>query len=91
MTNEELDKVRARKAYESAPANSSLIQIAEEAARLAREGWVPQDPVLVEARKIVAEVWQKRNHSSFAESTLRGNEDDTASIEAVCIALRRGK
>jgi hypothetical protein len=59
MTDEELDGARAREAYRRATASESDLKNAGQvgialhwAARLAREGWKPEDPLLFEVRQL---------------------------------------
>lgn len=69
MTNEELDKARAEEAIKAWDTKAlSLEQVVAIAARLAREGWVPVDPDLVEAR----ELGRRHRKQSSRHRTLTG-------------------
>jgi hypothetical protein len=86
MTNEELDQARADEARrivdETGRGRATAI-----AARLAREGWMPVDPLLIEARKIcAAKTDGDFKHSQF----MSGNLDDSPYIELALAALKRG-
>lgn len=99
MTPEELDIARAREAHKrtfpvhawvtGAGHEESLI----EAARLARTGWTPVDPLLIEAREIVAK-WIDANPNKLkmlASGVRYGAFDADPSVEQALAALRRGK
>ena len=73
MTNEELDRARARQAMQTHGDNHALQ--AQEAARLAREGWTPPvavDPDLAEAQDLA--LWAESNEifrSQLAHEALK--------------------
>jgi len=91
MTDDELDKARAEEALRlvkmkyknSGFVGDSALHIA---ARLAREGWMPVDPLLLEARAIVEAVVPP----AYAKKVKTGEWDGVPIIEATLAALRRG-
>jgi hypothetical protein len=78
MTNEELDKARANKAWEiryveTKPTNDSIAQIA---ARLAREGWTPPPPV--DPDVLAYREWESlQGHRDHGEKVLAGEWDQS--------------
>lgn len=86
MTPEELDKARAQEASRLVDQATRWAwgsidaerMVAVHAARLAREGWEPVDPLLVEARELTNKV--------IADSDSRKE----AFVQLVLAALRRG-
>ncbi len=63
------------------------------AAKLAREGWTPTDPLLIEAREIAALVAESRRQYVKAEAYRSGREDNDELLVALLAALksREGK
>ena len=94
MTDEELDYARAEEAMSHAylagkiTAND-VAEVAMRAARLAREGWVPVDPDLVEARRFWAEYHNL--HHLDAHGVMNGGADSGSSFQAVLAAIKRGR
>jgi len=85
MTNEELDKARAEKAFEQSKGGDLFTDIAAHAARLAREGWtppVPVDPDLAEAEDLANEYGDKFDNpfldNWFLKAIKRGRELERA-------------
>lgn len=99
MTEEELDIARAdeakRRAYEESGFSPSEVQAQRDrratiaAARLAREGWKPTDPLLIEAREAAALALEAAGGAGFARDVRPGLRDDTLSVQAALIALKR--
>ena len=97
MTDEELDKARADEAWRLAGINDPSTQTVlwsrkavYAAARLAREGWMPVDPLLLEAREIYARALEANDGVYAPKECRSGLCDDSAAISAVLAALRRG-
>lgn len=109
MTPEQLDEARAREAFrihretpegkEAFPFDSYAAAhtrpIGLIAARLAREGWKPVDPDLIEAREIVAKWWENppshyRNVFD-PESFRRGERDTFPEVTQTLAAIKRGR
>lgn len=83
MTNEELDHARANFAFAQSKAGDLFTDIAAHAARLAREGWTPPEPVdpdLAEAEDLAT--WAELNEIFRAQLALeaikRGRELERA-------------
>jgi len=94
MTDEELDKARADEAWRLAGINDPATQTVlwsrkavYAAARLAREGWMPVDPLLLEARKLFADSAENKEE---AHIYLAGRFDHWSEFQIVLAALRRG-
>lgn len=102
MTPEQLDEARAREAHGRVndkswstkweELNPGAREARTLAARLAREGWEPVDPDLIEAREIVAK-WliDERSLGLLAASTRRGDDDHTSQVQCTLAALKRGR
>ena len=95
MTPEQLDEARAKKAHDDTRPGCTTIfdpkkwwtdKAMIEAARLAREGWTPTDPDLIEAREIVAAVCYLNR-----ESYLNGEQDETPFVQRSLAAIKRGR
>jgi hypothetical protein len=50
----------------------------------------PVDPLLIEARKLVAARYTGHDKDLFAEMTLSGEDDETDAVQNALAALRRG-
>jgi hypothetical protein len=94
MTDEELDEARALEAVTQSKAyfllnnNPSPVASARIAARLAREGWKPEDPLLKEAREIVQRTCIL---TSIGRDRLIAGMDDGAMLVRLSLAaLKRG-
>ncbi len=63
------------------------------AAKLSREGWIPTDPLLIEAREIAALVAESLRQYVKAEAYRSGREDNDELLVALLAALksREGK
>lgn len=95
MTNEELDVARAAEACrlwkERNPegylthANREMTEIA---ARLAREGWEPVDPIVLKAREIVADHFERRGMEAYAGKVRKGYQDRDAGMLIALKALK---
>lgn len=94
MTNvKKLDEARAAEACrlwkERNPegylthANREMTEIA---ARLARKGWEPIDPIMLKAREIVADFWEGRGHEEIAER-VRGGGLDGSEYMLIAVAV----
>lgn len=86
MTDEELDLARAREAAASCSTYTPQVVVAQIAARLAREGWMPIDPDLLEARKMLAERMPDQ-----AEAARGGRHDDGRVIGFLLAGIKRGR
>jgi len=84
MTDEELDKARAEEAWRKSDTVPAALTCA---ARLAREGWMPVDPLLLEARKLFADSAENKEE---AHIYLAGRFDHWSEFQIVLAALRRG-
>lgn len=95
MTDEELDEARAKEALsivagtrEAGDNAGYMRQLALTAARLARENWRPEDPLLKEAREIIVSLDVAGDGS---EADIRGGRyDDFPTVRIALAALRRG-
>jgi hypothetical protein len=97
MTNEELDTARAEEAIRLRNAggaphiSTGSAAVAVIAARLAREGWKPEDRLLVEARKIAASIVRSMTGSIDLAAQIEGGTQDGAALVCCALqALRRG-
>lgn len=93
MTNEELDEARAKEARrihyakECPPVGEDAII----AARLAREGWTPPEPVdpdLLAVREIVAKEWESKMFPHHADAARKGRYDAEVSVRAALAAYK---
>lgn len=90
MTDEELDLARAKEAYRRWNGSfSGPGGVVEIAARLAREGWVPADPLVLEAREIFAAVFEPATPGSVW-FPVDGTKDRELSMTLAVTALKRG-
>jgi hypothetical protein len=95
MTPEELDKARSDEAWriwERQP--DSLPETATIAARLAREGWAPPEPVdpdLLVVREIMAEEYEKAGWPALAKSAREGKLDEHRYMRGALIVYKAGK
>ena len=92
MTNEELDNARAEEAWNIYNREHSG-DVSAIAARLSREGWTPPapvDPDLVEAREIVAQLydvsWPER-----ANYIRMGRQDNNVENVSALAGIKRGR
>lgn len=89
MTDEELDLARAEEArrlwtaQEGIQPHDTVI-----AARLAREGWTPTDPLLIEAREICA-AYARVHGEATAPHYAGGHYDNQNDVQCTLTALRR--
>jgi hypothetical protein len=93
MTDEELDRARsdeARKIHGGIFA-VDVGRIGEIAARLAREGWMPVDPDLIEARECAALAWKDKGYNTCSAQVLRGEVDNSREVQSALIAIKRAK
>jgi len=97
MTNEELDRARGAEAYrlwESAESRVGEENRAMIAARLAREGWKPPEPVdpdVLAVREIVAREWEKVGFRGDATDARSGNSDSRWYVSFALAAYKAGK
>lgn len=94
MTDEELDSARAKEAIEICAAKTmftDVIGIAITAARLAREGWTPTDPDLIEARECVALLYERQGFTVDAQRARAGEFDDSDPVQSALLAIQRVK
>ena len=102
LTGEELDKARGEEAErlyvaDRRPMPGYGVQSATIAARLAREGWTPVDPDLVEARTIFAfrAVISSSNLNRTADESkrdvLEGKSDQTELLQLILAGIKRGR
>lgn len=99
MTNEELDEARMRESMRrtlergfSPHDKMGFSEFAgRTAARLAREGWLPTDPILNRARDIVAKAFTDAGESVSAEGARKGMFDDYPIMRATLAALQTAK
>jgi hypothetical protein len=107
MTPEELDKARAEEAWRVwegvKPSLCEDNDVALFAARLAREGWMPPEPVdpdLIAVREIVAREWEKWALAHFPaaapsfdapEATRSGKCDGDLNFIVALAAYKAGK
>ena len=97
MTPEEMDKARAKEAwriYMTNPPGMTGKRLAMIAARLAREGWMPPEPVdpdLLAVREIVAEWWDGMGSSYSAREVRAGRCDMHDLIKVALAAYKAGK
>lgn len=83
MTDEELDRARSQEAHRmwaDGRPDGYNFDVAATAARLAREGWTPPDPLQVEAQEIA--------HRYLGDGRL--DPVRHVIIESLCVALSRG-
>lgn len=98
MTDEELDRARAEEAWQRCQ-NSEAVKAprgSEEdygviAARLARTGWTPTNPLLLQAREIAAKWWEDHGPPWAAYQTREGNQDDSAVVQCALRGLELGR
>lgn len=94
MTDEELDSARAKEAIETCAAKTmftDVIGIAITAARLAREGWTPTDPDLIEARECAALYWEALGCPADARRARDGDFDKVGAVQSALLAIQRAK
>jgi hypothetical protein len=94
MTDEELDVARAKEAMRLCTIPGSTASWpALHAARLAREGWTPVDPDLIEARECAA--WARlawrADPYAHKDNYLSGKYDGTPAVQSALIAIKRAK
>ena len=88
MTPEQLDEARAREASKRTWPSASFDNqcdfddYAITAARLAREGWTPTDPDLIEAREVVARLLGEEGAHISAAHARRGCVDASDAVQA---------
>lgn len=90
MTDEELDRARAAEATKMS-ATGHWKDIAILAARLAREGWVPIDPDLIEAREMWAQDLEADGCLAAAAEARASARDDTLGIQLCLAGIKRGR
>lgn len=79
MTDEELDRARASEAIRLSPEYANVPEMLAIAARLAREGWMPPDPLEAAFNELTADTYG--HHCLYSQSTMR---------ERIRKALERG-
>lgn len=94
MTDEELDMARGDEAVRQLNAVNHRgypdgSDYAARAARLAREGWTPEDPILKEAREVYASSFAWRDEP-LPQQIRRGDHDANPFMVVLIAALRRG-
>lgn len=94
LTGDELDLARAEEAVRQGNYNPKAAaitcDIARTAARLARENWKPEDPLLKEARDIAAARSSVDGPDHVPRTYREGLYDDGMMIQSLLQALRRG-
>lgn len=91
MTDGELDLARADEACIRYKAQAATLpSLPAIAARLAREGWVPVDPLLIEAREICAKITRKVGFGDEDLLCLAGKRDGSFGMAVAQAALKRG-
>ena len=95
MTPEELDEARGDEALRlhNGP-HTNGASIATIAARLAREGWAPPEPVdpdLLVVREIMAEEYEKAGWPALAKSAREGKLDEHRYMRGALIVYKAGK
>jgi hypothetical protein len=91
MTNEELDEATADEAWRLLDEGQDVALIA---ARLAREGWTPPEPVdpdLVAVREIVAVAFENANSTATAKGARLGTYDAEPLVLAALAAYKAGR
>ena len=98
MTPEELDWAIGREALricEERPGGLKFRELAQTAARLAREGYTPPEPVdpylLVVVREIVAKVFEEKGWHDAAGQARKGQTDKGATLIAALDAYNAGR
>lgn len=110
LTPDQLDEARAREAHKQVYGNACNVSFdvltdtdkacRVEAARLARTGWTPVDPDLIEAREIVARGhdacaassnWHYREHHNEAAKVRAGLEDGGFRVSDTLAGIKRGR
>ena len=95
MTDEELDEARGIEAwriYCALPVHERFTHTPQRiAARLAREGWTPVDPDLIEARECAALTFEADACPNTAEGVRAGREDDFRAVRSALIAIKRAR
>lgn len=97
MTPEQLDEARAREAQrqidpdcaweiQGQPFKTKMAL----AARLAREGWTPTDPDLIEAREVCAPILA-RMRGVHEDAVFRGVFDLDPDLQCALAAIKRGR
>lgn len=92
MTDEELDEARAKEAMrrvnvEADPDVPIIRQLARIGAMLGRTGWMPEDPLLTEARRMATPYI---GFGTTIRAVMEGEFDDGPLVRAILAALRRG-
>lgn len=90
MTDEELDRARVREALRVAETPYYVELVAGHAARLAREGWKPVDPDLLEAQAITEKVNHDINAGVGIAESSRG-DILKCEVEAALRGIARGR
>ena len=91
MTNEELDEARGAEAYRvwgERPAEDSQT-VAHVAARLAREGWTPPEPVSDDV--LAMRAWLKDNTAHIGPYVDGGSADGVSQARAYLAGCTRGR
>lgn len=98
MTDDQLDQARADEALRICREDADKRGVpyaailpayfASTAARLAREGWTPPDPLLLEARRIMAAYCQDTHGAPYAY--MSGSADDGPWVQVALLGVRRG-
>ena len=95
MTEDQLDEARAKEAWRLARAEGpgrilhGCDAVVILAARLAREGWTPTDPDLIEARRACAGLVPST--TGWGARVLSGDEDADFSVRCALAAIKQAK
>ena len=96
MTDEELDIARAREVIQTTLPDTlqdnglierALIRVAE----IARSGWMPPCPDVIEAREVVAKEYDRLNYAKGAEDMRGGKWDLNINVPIALAAIKRGR
>jgi len=98
MTNEELDEARGNEAYElwcrdqpDGTKGYAPVQVAIRAARLAREGWTPPEPVVDPDILAFREWFAQRAGSATKSDILAGHWDSISDADAYLAGARMAR
>lgn len=90
MTDEQLDRARYEEALRRVGRISWNEELGPLIARLAREGWTPVDPLLIEAREIVANHYDERGYLGSGKLVRDGLGDDMPDMQCTLAGIKRG-
>lgn len=91
MTDEELDEARIAEARRLT-GGWALCEpvLMRSLARLAREGWMPTDPLLIEAREIVGNHYDGLGYLDTSKEVRAGRRDKSFDIQCALNGIKRG-